>query len=329
LVFNISILSKKAEETRKLIDVQEAYHLWDLLTTNYQAVTRAGVWQAYAHDLDLLAVLKIYHLALAEQADELEKEAKKYGIHPPERPSKTTSTSVNSEIITDEYIAKEVFIATQEKLESELKAIRTSTTNDAFRGLLIKFLSTRITQLDSIIKYLKAKGWIGNPPPYPSIPSGEKEKLDSGEAFHLWDHLTFRYDNIEQTQMWYEYAYDDDFRMMLKKGLQDSLQQQADILEKELIRFGIPMPKRPPSFTAAAENTNIFSDRAVYRNLIAGIIGAAILHALALKQSVTNDRIRGIFKQLLVEEVMLLDKLIKFGKVKGWLNPVPQYKPLK
>ena len=50
------------------------------------------------------------------------------------------------------------------------------------------------------------------------------------------------------------------------------------------------------------------------------------MHAQALKQSVTNDRIRKIFRQLLLEEIDIMDRLIILGKLKGWLHVPPQYK---
>lgn len=64
----------------------------------------------------------------------------------------------------------------------------------------------------------------------------------------------------------------------------------------------------------------------MYRNLTAGMQSAAIIHAWAFKQSTTNDRIRNIFKELLLHEVGVIDKLTKYGKVKGWLNPSPLFR---
>lgn len=50
------------------------------------------------------------------------------------------------------------------------------------------------------------------------------------------------------------------------------------------------------------------------------------MHAQALKQCVTNDRIRKIFRQLVLEEINIGNRLIVYGKIKGWLNEPPQYK---
>jgi len=186
-------------------------------------------------------------------------------------------------------------------------------------------LKEAVETLDNYIKYLKLKGWLNIPPSYPHIPSGTNEKIDTGEAFFLWDHLAFRNDNIELTQHFYAYANDVDFKILLKEGLEETLKKQAKMLEKELRKFGIPLPVRPPNVIPSVENTHIMHDDNIFRQLFFGVQGAVIIHAHALLKSTTNDRIRKIFKDLLISEVNIQDNLILFGKFKGWLNPAPEY----
>jgi len=92
----------------------------------------------------------------------------------------------------------------------------------------------------------------------------KQEQADAGEIFHLWDHLTFRYDNIYQTQYW---SKDSELKLLLKKGLQGTWKVQAKQLEQELSKFSVPLQFQPPALT---------------------------------------------------------DKMILFGKVKGWLGVVTQ-----
>lgn len=180
--------------------------------------------------------------------------------------------------------------------------------------------------MDSMLKFLKLKGWINQPPLYPNVAPNTPERIDSGEAYHLWDHLTFRYDNIEQTQMFYELAHDGDLKLLIKQGLQDTLKEQIARLEKEVLYFGIPMPKAHAKVRISVENTEILDDDYIYRTMLIGMQGASIMHVQAYKQCVTNDRLRKIFKQLLIEEVNIINKLIKYGKSKSWLNVPPNYK---
>ncbi|HHX95258.1 MAG TPA: hypothetical protein GX691_05535 [Clostridia bacterium] len=64
----------------------------------------------------------------------------------------------------------------------------------------------------------------------------------------------------------------------------------------------------------------------MFRVIFSGISGALTVHAKAVKQSTTNDRIRDLFKQLLLSELAALDTTIRFGKVKGWLHPTPTFR---
>lgn len=207
-----------------------------------------------------------------------------------------------------------------------LRAIRTSDTNDHIRKILIRMTISTIDNLDRVIKFLKLKGWTNQAPLYPNVPSDTPEVLDTSEAFHLWDLLTFRYDNIEQTHIYSILAHDGEFKFFLKEGLDYILKKQATILEKECYYFGLPLPKRPSVTMKKSADTEIVDDDYLYRVILAGTQGAAIMHAQAFKQSITNDRVRKIFKKLLIDEINYIDKLIKFGKLKEWLFVSPQYK---
>jgi spore coat protein CotF len=207
-----------------------------------------------------------------------------------------------------------------------LKVLRTSTTNDRLRQILLGMAKEVIDDMDDIVKYMRIKGWNNMAPLYPNIPPSVTEKLDAGEAFHLWDHLTFRYDNIHQTTIYYGYAVDPDFKAFLYTGIRELLLSQAEVLERECLHFGIPLPKRPPKVVATQAPNEAVPDDYMYRQISMGITGAVLMHAMALKQCLTNDRVRSLFKELLLSEIDLQNMLIKYGKLKGWLNYPPNYK---
>lgn len=322
MVFNMT--GRKSKRQQQSVNVAEAFNLWDMLSAKYQMLEMAKVWQAAIHDQDFVLIVKDLEGKLTLATERLEQELQKFSIKGPERPRESVVAKVNTEIITDELIAAEFLARMQESVEMLLKSIKTSTTNDQIRALFSNMLTATIGFADMVIKYQKAKGWIGTPPPYPNIPVAAKERLDAGEAFHLWDHLTYRYDNLNQTLIWQEYVHDGDFKVLLKKG-QGSLQKQATILEKELSRFGIPLPKQPARSIPKSPGQELLEDQYIFRELLLGIQGATSLHAQAFKRCTTNDRVRGIFKKLLLEELDMINDLILFGKVKGWLHPVPNF----
>lgn len=318
-------LRRKAEKKQKNIDASEAYNLWDILKASNTGLERIEIWDNYAHDTDLKYLLRSYSKTLRKQVKILERKMEEFGLKGPDGQVTDVRSGINSQVLRDQYIANDFFLLAQESVEMLLKAIRTSTTNDSVRSFLIMFVKQVIDSTDNLVKYLKARGWLEEPPLYPYVPADINDKLDTGEAFHLWDHLTFRNDNIEQTQVFYAFANDGDFKVLLKKGLQDILRRQNRTLEEELKYFGMPIPVRPPTIMPSSESTELLKDDNMFRQLLVGIQGAAIMHALTFKQCVTNDRVRKIFKQLLLDEIDMIDRIIKFGKVKGWLNPVPEY----
>lgn len=182
-----------------------------------------------------------------------------------------------------------------------------------------------IEETDRTIKYLKLKGWIEQPPLYKEVPPNLKEKISTIEAFNLWDHLTFRYDNIRSTQMYQGLVHDTDFKVIIALGLKRP-KEQADMLEGEVTKYGIPIPKKPGIVsdipTLACE---MCSDDQIFRMIYIGLQGASIKHAQSLKNCTHCETIRNLFKKLFKSELDYIDDFNKYGKAKGWLNPVPTY----
>ena len=317
---------KSKKKMDLLLDTSEAYNLWDILNSKYIQADRILFWQNFIHDQELLHFFKLAQSELTKSINEIEKGLEKHNIKGPDKHRSTVKTATNSEVILDQTIAQDYYLFLQGMIEMMLRAIRTSTTNDYVRGIYIKQFKNMINFIDTFVRYIKLKGWLSVPPLYKNVPENTEERLDAGEAYHLWDHTTYRYDNLHQTDIYYTFAHDLDFRALIKAGMQVLLKKQIEMLEKEMEHFGIPVPKRPTDVYVAIPDTTILDDDHMYRAILTGIQGAASLHGQAYKQCSTNDRIREVFKKLLLSEVDSLDRMIKFGKMKGWLYPAPQYR---
>lgn len=203
----------------------------------------------------------------------------------------------------------------QEILEMYLRAIKTAVTNDNLRKIFISKVKKDIKYLDKIIKYLKLKGWVDQPPMYPNIPVDTNEQIDCGEAYHLWEHLSYRYNNLEQTSIYSAFAHDGEFKLILQAG-QKMIKNQVETLEKECINFGIVCPSQPKTLYTNIEDIDIIDDSYLYGQLIEGMQMASINHAQAVKQSLTNDRIRELFTSLIFSEIDIINKMILYGKEK-------------
>lgn len=243
---------KKATQ-QQLINTAEAFTLWDMLVSRYHQANTINIYLNLVHDLDLKVVLAAYLNSIKKDIKELEDKMDLYSINVPRSGRKSYRSTTQTEIIDDEIIAKWLLIIMQEDIEMFLKAIRVSATNDSVRQFFISKTKISIDTIDPILKYLKLKGWISNPPRYPNIPKTTKEELDCAEAHNLWDLLTFRYDNIEQTQLYVTLAHDGDVKLMFKEGLQSTLKRQALVLEKEPNYFGIPLPNQPKTRIISVE----------------------------------------------------------------------------
>ena len=147
--------------------------------------------------------------------------------------------------------------------------------------------------------------------------------LDSGEEFLLWDQLISRYDIIEQTQIYQNFAHDPDFKYLLKKGLEETLERQVDELEKEMNTFQLPLPNRPPKSVRVTANSGIMDDQMMFRQVFTGIQNFLESHIRTIRAITTNDPLRHTFIIFAKEELDLFENLCKFGKLKGWLLVPP------
>ena len=319
-------LRRFVKKRQKKISVQEVHNIWDMLTAKNHVIMMFQIYLNFIHDFDLKLIVEDYLTSLEKHTKTFREMMNSYGVRSGDNPPMGVHVdSGKSEIIGDELICQELLVFSQEHVEMLLRAIRTSSSDDKIRKTIIQMTFGVIKHLDRIIKYMKLKGWINHPPLYTSIPADTPEIIDTSEAFHLWDHLTFRYDNIKQTSLYYVLAHDGDLKLLLKQGLQNVLIRQASLLEKEFYYFGLPLPTRPAEDFNYNADTGLVDDDYIYRNILAGLQAAASLHAQAFKQCITNDRIRNVFKDLLISEINHIDKMIRFGKLKGWLFVPPRY----
>lgn len=316
------VLRKSRQKKNAQLNAMEAFSLWEMLNSKYTSLEKIAIWENYAHDVDLKLYLHSYSTVIKGFVRTLEQALVRYGIKGPDAHVLTANTLANSDIIRDQLIATDVFVMLQEHVEMLLMAIGSSTTNDNVRKIFIDMVHKDLEQLSFAVKYCKTKGWLYVPPMFPQS-SDVYAKIDAAEAFNLWSHLTYRYDNLQLTQIFLSMANDGDFKLLLKAGRR-LLLRQIKTLEKELRRFGIAFPVRPPAVMPpgaiqAADDDNML------RTIFSGMTGALTVHAKAVKQSTTNDRVRKLFTDLLIQEIDHLDRIIKYGKMKGWLNPAPSF----
>lgn len=307
------------------VSTAEAYNLWDILTGYYECLEYLKMFRVYAHDPDLRIMLDDTISDIAGRSKKVENMMSNFRIRTPDSPRKEVSAFVNSQATPDELIGKYLLLIAQERIEMLVRCLRNAQYIDVIRDFFIYLINEDIKNLNSIIKYLKLKGWIEPPLLFQNVPPDCNEKINVAESYHIWNHLVFRYINSEQTTLFIQLVHDGDFKLLLKKGL-DILKKQIKELEKEANCFGIKFPKQPPKELGYMENTEFIDDDFIFNLLLDGLNSASVIHAHAVKKALTNDRIRNFFARLLREEINAIDGLIKYGKVKGWLITPPLYR---
>ncbi len=321
-------MDKRIKNKHYDIGVAEVHYLWHMVKAKYDFLQLLDIWTNQVHDKDLLALMKMYAAEIRGDVKTWEYHLRRFAVRGPDGYTPATDTVCNPQLVHNQLIATELFTFAQEHVVMLIKAFRTSTTNDDINTLFKNGTKKAVDRFNLLTKYVKTKGWIGKQPLYQNRPENAKEELYAGEALHLWEHVTYRNDNIEMTQTFIAFAKDGDFKLFLERGVQVLL-KQARMLEKELIHFRVPLPNKPPNVMPAGAPTQLMNNDNIFRWVFGGIQGALSMHAEALIECTHNDRIRGIFKELLFSELELLASGIKYGKLKGWLNPALRYGMLR
>lgn len=83
------------------------------------------------------------------------------------------------------------------------------------RAVFRKFLKKQLDNYNDFLEYGKMKAWHDPDPTYKTAKPIEKEQLNVTEAYHLWGHINLRYDQIELTQLFYDFVHDESLRSLM------------------------------------------------------------------------------------------------------------------
>jgi spore coat protein CotF len=153
----------------------------------------------------------------------------------------------------------------------------------------------------------------------------EKQKeITVAEVWHLYKHLSMRYEVLETTQILKNYVKLLDFRVLINYGI-NNLQEQVSLIENFMNEYGIPLPERPPIDSKTETKIEIVTDRFIFRRIFRGIQSFIPDHANAYIQS-TSPKLRELFKKILINEIYMYDKFVEYGKIRGFEYVPPMYR---
>lgn len=316
---------KKEKISQPQTSSVEAFNIWHALRGRYGSVETFQLFDNFVHDRDLTIILNNRITEYQKQLNQLESLAKKYKVKVPSRPPKKIILEEPSDEISDKMIYRHIYRDVVYELSATSRGISTSTTNDTIRAMFADFGLKHLEFHQTVNKYGRLKGWTEIGPAFSSNKETKNEPLSVSEANHLWDHLNLRYDQIHMTNLFRDFIHDVDFKEVLDLGVKE-LSDQIILLEDNSIKYGIPLPERPPASQLAGGDPETIEDKFVYRIIFKGIQDAIDLHIRSVVETIRNDSLRNIFLDLYKKEVALFDKYLKYGKMKGWTHIMPLYK---
>jgi hypothetical protein len=315
---------KRARGGKEQLDIQEAYNIWNWLRIRYNSLETFQFYANLVHDRDFSLLLDRFLEDTKKHMEAMEAEGKAFKLPVPDQPPVAVKFQASINQVTDKFIYKKIFADMMAELFTISRTVRSTTTNDRLRELFTQDMLAHIRNFELLYKFSKAKGWEEVPPTYKSASPIGKEDLTLTEAFHLWDHLTQRYDQRQTLDLFASVAHDYDFKLALNQLL-ESVTGRINALEQEMIRYGVPLPERPPSSIEMTIDPESLKDRFMYGRILTGIVEAIDLHMRAIIETIKNDALRSLFLSYLKEEVSLFDRFLKYGKAKGWTKIVPIY----
>jgi len=129
---------------------------------------------------------------------------------------------------------------------------------------------------------------------------------------------------MQLTALFKTFTHDPDLQTIITQGIQ-TLTNEIKLLEALMTEYEIPLPERPPVSTRAHIDPEVLEDVFMFRTILRGMQEAQDLHLRAIVQTELNDDLRKIFTQIHLNEMKLYDRLLKYGKAKGWTHSIPVY----
>ncbi|MBM7557451.1 DUF3231 family protein [Halanaerobacter jeridensis] len=305
------------------ISSQEAHQLWNLSQMHHIFLNNIRLNINFVHDKDFKYVLKKHCDYFQTEVEKIETIMEKYSLKSAKPSPPNINLPERVELMQDENIANLLYVFLKANISVQIKTINDAIFSDQLRQIFIEFIKEAVNKLHQYIEYLKSKNWIEYPPLYKSSKTGEE--IAANEIYHLWEHLNYRYVHIHQTKIYTGFVSDNDFKLILNKGI-TVLQKQTAELEKLLSKHGVTLPTKFPNSIPYPQTTEILGDEYIFNMVLNGMQNAAFLHGASIQEMIVDKEVRSFFKQLLFSEIEMIDQLIKYGKTKNWMSSLPKLK---
>lgn len=321
---DIISIFKKIKGEKERLDIQEAFNIYNLLRARCVSTQTVQLFKNFVHDVDWEIILDGFMKHFDKQIAVLEELGDRFRIIMPGRPPLDLKFATSINDITDDYIYKKIYHDLIAELMSLIHAVRSTSTNDKLRIIIIEDLTTHFEDFDILYKFGKVKGCEETYPVYKTALPHQKEQLSTSEAFHIWDHINLRYEQIERIGLFMNFAHDTEFKVIFQHGLY-IFNKQVNQLEQIALKLNVPLQNRPTLPVMSPIDPETIQDKFMYHNILSWELTSLDTHVRAIIETIRNDSLRKLWNELLNAELDYYDKYLKYGKMKGWTRVVPIY----
>ena len=145
------------------------------------------------------------------------------------------------------------------------------------------------------------------------------------EVFYIWDVLITKFDALETLQIFENMIEDNDLKF-IKNKVKEVLVVGIDDMEALMRNYDLPFPMRPPADVSSTVHVEAVSDRDIFQMFYEVIAAFFPILGTGFMQS-TTPKVRKGLKDHLLLTIELQEMLVEYGKLKGFLNQPPAYRP--
>ena len=154
----------------------------------------------------------------------------------------------------------------------------------------------------------------------------EKQRIiNVVEVFYIWDVLVTKLDALETIQI-FEHMIEDNDLAIIKNKVKEGLLVGIDDMEAIMREYDLPFPMRPPADVSSTVHIEVVNDRDIFQMFYEVIAAFFPILGIGFMQSTTPDVRKGLKNHLLMT-MELQEMLVEYGKLKGFLNQPPVYRP--
>lgn len=153
----------------------------------------------------------------------------------------------------------------------------------------------------------------------------KQRDINVSDVWHIWDILVAKYDTIEVCNLLHNFTKDDDLKLILKNII-DAYEDGASKLEREMVKYAIPMPQRPSQSSFSTSNLEVITDRYIFVQMLLLVKEILPILMTAFVNSSTPEVIK-LFREHMVGTLKIHDNLTVYGNYKGYMETLPSYRP--